>query len=134
MVSASVTLELPERLYQRLTKTAQATHRPLAEIIIYALEMGSPPDWEDVPEEFQADLAALDSLDDAALWTIARTHQLSTELTRYDELLDLNQERGLSDSEKLELTNLRQATEVLMLRKAHAVVLLRWRGHLVPHP
>lgn len=131
---ASVTLELPERLYQRLTKTAQATQRPLAEIIIHALEMGSPPDWEDVPEEFQADLAALDSLNDAELWTIARQHRSAAELARYDELLDRNQAGGLSEAEQLELSSLRQAADAFMLLKAHAVVLLRWRGHLVPHP
>lgn len=55
-------------------------------------------------------------------------------MTRYDELLDRKQEGSLSDSEKLELTELRQAADAFMLRKAHAVLLLRWRGHLIPHP
>lgn len=71
---APITLQLPERLYQRIVNTAQATQQPLEEVIIHALEVGSPPDWDDVPEEFQADLAALDRLDDAALWAIARGH------------------------------------------------------------
>jgi len=133
-VPAPITLQLPDRLYQRLASTAQATQQPLEEVIIHALEVGSPPDWDDVPEEFQADLAALDRLDDAALWTIARSHQPSTEMTRYDVLLDLNQEGRLSDFEKLELTQLRQAADTFMLRKAHAAVLLRWRGHMVPNP
>ena len=131
---APITLQLLERLYQRLINTAQATQRPLEEVIIHALEVGSPPDWDDVPEEFQADLAALDRLDDAALWAIARGRQSSTEMTRYDELLDRNQEDVLSSNEKLELTELRQAADAFMLRRAHAVVILRWRGHLVPHP
>jgi hypothetical protein len=134
LVPAPITLQLPERLYQRLVNTAQATQRPLEEVIIHALKVGSPPDWDDVPEEFQANLAALDRLDDAALWAIARSHRSSAEMTRYDELLDRNQEGALSDSEKLELTELRQAADAFMLRKAHTVVLLRWRGHLVPHP
>jgi hypothetical protein len=133
-VPAPITLQLPDRLYQRLASTAQATQQPLEEVIIHALEVGSPPDWDDVPEEFQADLAALDRVDDAALWTIARSHQPSTEMTRYDVLLDLNQEGRLSDFEKLELTQLRQAADTFMLRKAHAAVLLRWRGHMVPNP
>jgi hypothetical protein len=133
-VPAPITLQLPERLYQRLVNTAQATQQTLESVIIHALEVGSPPDWDDVPEAFQADLAALDRLDDAALWAISRGHQSSTEMTRYDELLDQNQEAGLSDVEKLELTKLRQSADAFMLRKAHAVVLLRWRGHLVPHP
>jgi hypothetical protein len=133
-VPAPITLQLPERLYQRLVNTAQATQRPLEEVMIHALEVGSPPDWDDVPEEFQAALAALDRLDDAALWTIARSHQPSTEMVRYDALLDLNQDGILSDSEKFELSQLRQSADAFMLRKAHAAVLLRWRGHMVPNP
>jgi hypothetical protein len=87
---APVTLQLPERLYQRLVNTAQATQRPLEDIIIHALEVGAPPDWDDVPEEFQTDLAALDRLDDNALWTIDRSHQPSIEMGGYDELCDRN--------------------------------------------
>jgi hypothetical protein len=133
-VSAPITLQLPDRLYQRLVSTARATQRSLEEVMIHALEVGSPPDWDDVPEAFQADLAALDRLANAALWTIARSHQPSTEMVRYDELLDLNQDGSLSDSEKLELSQLRRAADAFMLSKAHAAVLLRWRGHLVPNP
>lgn len=110
---APITLQLLERLYQRLISTAQATQRSLEEVMIHALEVGSPPAWDDVPEEFQAALAALDRLDDAALWTLARRHQPSTEVTRYDESLDLNQEGCLSDSEKLELIQLRQTADAV---------------------
>jgi hypothetical protein len=133
-VSAPITLQLPERLYQRLVNTAQATQRPLEEIIIHALETGSPPDWDDVPEEFQADLAALDSLDDNALWAIVRSHKPSNDMTRYDELLELNRETGLSDAEQIELAQLRHEADAFMLRKAHAATLLRWRGHPIVNP
>ncbi|MBE9008836.1 hypothetical protein IQ250_01235 [Pseudanabaenaceae cyanobacterium LEGE 13415] len=132
-VTASITLQLPERLYYRLISTAQATQQPLEAVILHALEVGSPPDWDDVPEEFQADLAALDRLDDDALWSIARGHQ-SSNPSRYDHLLELNQENRLSDAEKLELARLRQTADAFMLRKAHAATLLRWRGHLIPNP
>jgi len=37
------------------------------------VQIGSPPRWDDAPAEFQADLAALDRLDDKALWYIARS-------------------------------------------------------------
>lgn len=133
-VTASITLQLPERLYQRLVSTAQATQQPLEAVILHALEVGSPPDWDDVPEEFQADLAALDRLDDNALWSIARSHQHAPDTARYDELLELNRESSLSDTEKLELAQLRQTADAFMLRKAHAATLLRWRGHLIPTP
>lgn len=129
-----ITLQLPDRLYQRLINTAQAIQRPLEEVIVHALEVGSPPDWDDVPAEFQADLAALDRLDDATLWQMARGHKTVEEMARYDDLLERNQEGTLTDSERLELMALRQAADRFMLCKAQAAVILRWRGHQVPSP
>jgi len=133
-VAESITLQLPDRLYQRLINTAQATHRPLEAVIVHALEVGAPPDWDDVPAEFQADLAAVDRLDDATLWQIARSYKATDAMTRYDELLERNQEATLTDAERLELMTLRQEADRFMLCKAQAAVILRWRGHQVPSP
>ena len=66
MITRSVTVQLPEALYVRLQQAAQATRRPLDEALLRAVEIGSPPRWDDAPAEFQADLAALDRLDDAS--------------------------------------------------------------------
>jgi len=149
-VANFISLQLPDactalrvRLYQRLVNTAQATQQPLEAVILRALEVGSPPDWDDVPEPFQADLAALGSrkallrrnrLDDAALWTIALGRQSEAQFTRYDELLDCNREGQLTNAEQVELTHLRTEADRFMLRKTQATALLRWRGHHVPHP
>ncbi len=130
---ATVTLQIPDRIYQRLLNTAHATKRPLEEVILHALRVGSPPEWDDVPEEFQADLADLDRLDDDTLWRIARSHKTAEEMLRHDELLDQNQNGTLTEKEKLELTALRKESERFMLCKAQAVVLLHWRGYRVPH-
>jgi hypothetical protein len=127
-MAETVTLNLPDRLYQRLVNTAQSTGRPLEAVILHALTVGSPPNWDDAPEEFQADLAMLDRLDDNTLWQIARSHKTLAEMERYDELLERNQEQTLTDAEQLELMALRQAADRLMLCKAQAAVLLRWRG------
>lgn len=130
-MSESITLNLPDPLYQRLVNTARATQRPLVDVIVHALEVGAPPDWDDVPAEFQADLAALDRLDDATLWQIARDRKSETEMMRYDELLDRNQAGMLTDAERLELMALRREADRFMLCKAQAAVILRWRGHQV---
>lgn len=128
----TVTLRLPETLYRRLAETARVTQRSLEDVMVYAMQVGSPPGWEDVPPEFQAELAAMDRLDDDALWQIARSRKSETELTRYDKLLEQNQSGSLSMAERFELTGLRTEVERFMLRKAHAAALLRWRGHSVP--
>jgi len=133
-MTEAITLQLPTRLYQRLANTAQATQRPLEAVVMRALEVGAPPDWDDIPAEFQAEVAALDHLGDAALWQLARGTKTGQDMTRYDELLDRNQTGELSPAERLELTQLRQDADLWMLCKAQAAVILRWRGHQVFSP
>jgi hypothetical protein len=84
-----------------------------------------------VPPEFQSALAALDRLDDDALWRVARSQRSEAELERYDELLDRNQNDRLTAAEQNELTGMRKGAEQFMLCKAQAAVLLRWRGHSI---
>ena len=83
MHNATVTLQIPESLYQRLVNTANAVGRSLDDIMLQALTVGSPPDWHDVPEEFQTELAALDRLDNESLWKIAQSRQTLTEMKSY---------------------------------------------------
>lgn len=130
----TVTLQIPEILYQRLVNTARATQRSLEEVMLHALQVGSPPEWDDVPEEFQADLAALDKLDDNTLWQIVHSRKTVAEMERYNTLLESNSSNTLTEAERLELMTLRHEADRFMLRKAQAAVLLRWRGHRVPTP
>ena len=73
MTTHAVTLRLPEHVYLRLQLIAQATQQSFDDVVLRAIQVGALPSWEDAPAEFQADLAALDRLDDAALWHIARS-------------------------------------------------------------
>ncbi|MDF5712235.1 MAG: hypothetical protein PUP90_32305 [Nostoc sp. S4] len=76
-------------------------------MIVHALQMGSPPQWDDVPEEFQADFAALDKLDDDSLWQIVRSRKTAEQMERYNSLLERNSSGNITDAEKLELIKLR---------------------------
>ena len=131
-VSTTITLQIPDALYQRLVNTAQATERSLEAVMLHALQIGSPPNWSDVPEEFQADLAALDKLEDETLWPIAQSQKNAEEMERHYWLLAQNQERSLTDAEQIELNQLKTIADRFMLRKAHAAALLKWRGYAVP--
>ncbi|MEW5958692.1 MAG: hypothetical protein AB1801_13250 [Chloroflexota bacterium] len=132
MTARTVTMQLPENLYLRLQQTAQATKQSFEAILLRALQVGSPPAWETAPPEFQADLAALDRLDDAALWRVARTRATPTRMERYQLLLDKNANDTLSHEEEAELTQLRLEFDRQMLQKAQAAALLQWRGHQIP--
>lgn len=134
MPAETVTLQIPEILYQRLVNTARATQRPLEEVILHALQVGSPPSWDDVPEEFQTQLAALDKLDDNTLWQIFHNRKIAADMERYNTLLDGNSNGTLTEAERLELMALRHEADLFMLQKAQAAVLLRWRGYNVSTP
>lgn len=134
MSNATVTLDLPDALYQRLRGTALATKQPLEHVMLRALSLGSPPAWDDAPPEFQVDLAGLDKLDDDALWTIARSRRTAAELARNDELLARNAAGLLTEPERAELERQRHELDLFVLRKAHAAALLRWRGHPTASP
>ena len=130
-MAETVALQIPEALYQCLAIAAGATQRSLEDIILQALQIGSPPPWKDIPEEFQTDLASLDRLDDDSLWQIARSQKTQLEMERYEFLLSKQQDTGLTDSERLELDNLRKNSDHFMLRKSQAAAILKWRGHNV---
>ena len=130
-MTETVVLQIPEALYQRLAIAAGATQRSLEDVILQALQIGSPPTWKDVPEEFQTDLASLDRLDDNSLWQIANSKKTSLEMERYDFLLSKQQNTELTASEKLELEQFRTDSDRFMLRKSQAAAILKWRGHNV---
>ena len=134
MTNATVTLQIPEIIYQRLVNTAHATQRPLEEVMLHALQIGSPPAWDDVPEEFQAELAALDKLDDNTLWQIFHSQKTAADMEEYNNLLEKNSSSTLTETERLNLISLRHEADLFMLRKAQAAVLLRWRGYSLPNP
>ncbi len=132
MTIKDVVLPLPEDLYIRLEQTALATKQSLIEMLVRAVRVGSPPDWSQAPAEFQADLAALDRLNDDALWNVARNQRGESDMARLQELLAMNADESLTIGERLELEEQVAEADRLMLRKAHAATLLQWRGHVVP--
>jgi hypothetical protein len=109
--------------------TAQATNCSLEEILLHVLQVGSPPSWDDIPAEFQADCIALDKLPNNILQKIAKSHKTEAEMSRYNELLEKNTNDHLTETEKIELFNLKTEFDRFMLVKAHAACLLRWRGN-----
>lgn len=132
MPAIDVVLPLPEDLYVRLEQTAQATQQSLTDMLLRAVRAGSPPDWSRTPAPFQADIAALDRLDDDSLWRIARGQRSAADAALLTELLEKNADDLLSAEERLELEAEVLEADRFMLRKAHAAALLQWRGHAVP--
>jgi hypothetical protein len=69
----------------------------------------------------------IDEVRDIAVSQLSLTQQ-----TRIEALLDKNTAGTLTSAEKEELVGLRTQADRLMLRKAYAWAVLRWRGQPVP--
>ena len=77
-------------------------------------------------------LVALESLDDQALWRVMLESVPLDQQHRLHDLLLHNQAGMLTESEPEQLAVLQQQADLVMLRKARAAVLLRFRGKRVP--
>jgi predicted transcriptional regulator len=132
MSSHSITIELPENVFDRLTQLAQTTDQPLAEIIAQSIASNLPPLIDQASPELQPELLKMQRLSDPELLSIAQTAVSLEQQRQHEELLIKNEDFELSDSEQQELTNLRLAMDRLTVCKAYAWALLRWRGHRIP--
>jgi hypothetical protein len=75
---------------------------------------------------------ALESLDDEALWRVMLETVPPDQQHRLHDLLLRNQAGVLTTLEHEQLAVLQQQADLMMLRKARAAVLLRFRGKRVP--
>lgn len=130
-MSVSIHLQVPSSVYRLAKKTAEATSRPIEQVLVDVLSAASPIS-EDLPPELQAELDTLAQLSDTELLSMARRTFPCDERRIYDRLLKKNSAGTLSPAELEQLKGLRQASEHLTLQKAHAYAILKWRGHVLP--
>ena len=128
-----VTIELPEPVYRLLSDIAAASHQSLESLATQSIKGNLPPSVGTAPVPLQDDLIAMQSLPVEALVEIANEQIGPDQALRHAHLLELNSDQGLSAEERQELGQLRLDADQLMVRKAYAWALLRWRGHRVPH-
>ena len=130
-MAQTVTLELPQTIYQPVSRMAEATNRPVEDILVRALQ-ASLPSLDGLPPELVDELVELEHLDDEALWQVMVSKVLETQQRELSHLLDKNQAGTLTEQERQELDHLQREADRVMLRKARAAVLLRFRGHRLP--
>jgi hypothetical protein len=130
-MSQTVTLELPDTIYQPARRMADATRRPLTDVLVSALQASLPP-LEDLPPTLVAELVNLEQLDDEALWHVMLSHLPAEQQRKLGRLLRKNKSGKLTKSERADLAKLQNEADHIMLRKARAAVLLRFRGQRLP--
>ncbi len=134
MTQQTLTLTVSQELYQNLQNQADVLARPIAEVAVQILAHHTPmpPIEDDLPADLQAELAAMAHLSDELLWQIAESCYNVDKLALYDVLLARHETGELTSEGRVLLSQLREDSERLMLRKAHAYALLSSRGHQLP--
>ena len=130
-MSISVTVPVPSSVYRLAQKTSQAVSHSVEQILADVIAAASPL-TEDLPPALQAELDDLAPMRDDDLWKIARSVFPTGQRRKYDRLLEKNSVSKLTPTEREQLQDLRLESERLMLRKAHAYALMKWRGHTLP--
>lgn len=127
-----ITLSLPEDLYQQLRLKAESSQQALSEIALQSLRAGMPPNLDQIPARFRSDLQELDRMSVEMLRQIAQADLPDEKVALYESLLEKNQNDALPQAELEMLETLREESDLLMLRRAYACTLLKWRGHRIP--
>ncbi len=130
-MAQTVTLELPQTIYLPARRMAEVTNRSLEDLLVCALKASLPP-LDGLPSELVEDLVSLESLDDESLRQVMVSKVPTAQQDELDHLLRRNQAGTLTEQERQKLDRLQREADRVMLRKARAAVLLRFRGHRLP--
>jgi hypothetical protein len=129
MTDHSVTLMVPDYVYDRARQIAEATAQPVEQVLRqHILESFAEP-LPTLPPDEVAELQALNQLSDDALVTIAREQMPSELQARMQVLMDQNNLGTIHDTDYRELEALVERGQRLMVRKAEASAILTRRGH-----
>jgi hypothetical protein len=126
-----ITLAIPDKLYAPIKRSAAGTNQSVEAVVLNALQASLPP-LEGLPPDIMDDLIQLETLDNETLRQALLEFITPAQQETLETLLDKNREDSLTTEEQAELTKLHKEAERIMLRKARAGVLLRFRGQRLP--
>lgn len=132
MSEQTIAIQVPDPLYQRLRRLSEISRRPLESLVLQTLDANVPMLPENLPAGVRDDLRTLESLDDEQLWEIARSELDPAAQAEYAELRAKNSQNELAGGDKAHMEVFYLEANRLMLRKAYAFALLKWRGHHLP--
>ena len=130
-MAQTITITVPDNFILPLQRAAKATRQPLEKLLSNALQATLPP-LESLPLSIRKELEKLELLNDKALREVIKESASTAFQSRLSNLLSKHQFSELSAADRKRLTSLQTQADLLMLRKARAAVLLRFRGKRVP--
>ncbi len=127
-MSQSVTLNLPDELYDRAKYRAEQTQRSIEAELLEVVASALPAKHR-LSNELEETLAALHVLDDAALQRAAKSHLPKKAVAKLESLHLKRQREGLTEAENQTRIELLRQYDHYMLVRAQASALLKQRGY-----
>lgn len=128
MANELLSMRIPDSIYHRLKERANAAHRSIEDEVLTIVTAAIAEDA--LPVDLEAELTALETVDDATLWRTARNSRLSQKESDEIEHLHFKRQRGesLTSQEGERLDKLMAQYHRAMLLRAQAAALLKERG------
>lgn len=130
MGTRTITLDLPEGVYEQYRQKAEYTQRTVEDEVLEVIAEAAPD--AGLPPELAKEIAAMSLYSDKALWKAARTAMPAKMLNQLKQLNYKQQKEGhdsLSEEERQLHTELGYQYDRYILLRAHAAMLLKRRGH-----
>ena len=131
-MSRTVTIQLPDSALERFQRGAAAAGKDLEQFLADRLLEALPSMSVEAPSELRDELQALETVDDKSLQQVAQSQLPHDEQRQYERLAAQQADHVLSVDDQQKLHRLGEQARRLALKKAHASMLLKWRGHVLP--
>ena len=123
-----ITINLTEQVYRQIKRAADSAKRPMSEMVSEAVTAVAPV-IDSSSGDLRAAMMHMAYLNDAALWTAARTTLTPEQRVRLEMLHDKQQREGLTSEGRTEEQALIKLYRETQLVRAQAVALLKQRGY-----
>jgi hypothetical protein len=128
----TITISLPDKVYQRLQHAAASAGKAEHELAAQSVQESLPPLMDAIPARYREELRAMEKLANGELWEIARSTVEEKSQKKLRQLLKKNNLGTMTKGERELLAELSSSADQVMLKKAYALLLLKWRGHRIP--
>lgn len=127
----TIDVQVSVPVYRRLQRASELTYRSVDEILTSALNVGLslPPD---LPSAVRDELEAMAMFSDAALWAASESSMSPAQQRRMHQLNHAAGTRSLTVSESAEQSQLLLLYQRSVVRRAHALAILSFRGYDLP--
>lgn len=132
MDKRTLTVEVPPTLFDQLKERAERTHRSIEDEAVLTLA-ATISEEDTLPSDLASTLGSFTSLEDDALWRLARARVRADHAARLEELGDKRQREGHTN-EMREAEELIERRDRARVERAEAAVTLKRRGHDVSSP